>query len=210
MLIDPEVASKSVPAVADTHAKRLTWWLGLTPVWRSAFQTAILQHSAHPTAEELEYLWQIPAIRFTGPRAPYPNLPFELTDCSGLQGMSNLEIVVLTHHQLGSVTELATLPKLRSLFVNNNSIRSLTGIESLKKLEQLYAQFNQIDSLVPVRELTGLREIYINFNPIKTLDGITAKHARNLKGFFCLPNDDLPDREVMRVEQRLGIRCRAA
>lgn len=200
---------KPCPPVADSHAKRLRWWVDLEPQWRAAFQYAFLGHASQPSADELENLWQTPVLRFTGPKAPAPNVRFELTNCSGLRGMSNVEILVLTHHRIDSLTELGDLTNLKSLFVNNNAIRSLEAVERFRKLEQLYAQFNQIESLLPVRELTNLREIYVNFNALKTLDGLTRKHGRTLKAFFCLPNEHLSDREVIRAERSLGIRCRS-
>lgn len=101
------------------------------------------------------------------------------------------------------------MPHLKSLFVNNNAIQRLNGIEGLTQLEQLYAQVNQITSIEPLRKLTALKEVYVNFNALKTLDGLTRKQAGLLRTFFCLPNEQLPDREVIRVERALGIRCRS-
>lgn len=209
MSVDVNSPAKPCPPIANTHAKRLTWWLGLEPQWRAAFQYAFFRHTHQPEAEELENLWQTPVLRFTGPRAPHPNMSFELTNCSGLAGMGNLEILVLTHHRIETLGELAGLSQLKSLFVNNNAIRTLEGIESLNNLEQLYAQINQIASQEPIRNLTRLREVYISLNRLKTLDGLTRKHANTLKAFYCLPNDELTDRDIMRVERNLGIRCRS-
>lgn len=207
-MITDVATPKLFPSVADTHAKRVRWWHELTPQWRMAFQASVLGHLNLPMPEELENLWRAPALRFTGPTAPYPTLRFELTDCSGVAAMSNLEVLIITHHRLESVQELAGLKNLKSLFVNNNQLGSLTGVEELKRLEQVYAQVNQIDSLEPLRNLTNLRELYVSANALLTLNGITAKHARSLKAFFCLPNEQLPDREVIRFERKMAIRCR--
>lgn len=209
MVNDTESPAKSCPAHVDTPAKRLGWWRQLEPQWRAALQLAFLGHTNVPDDEELERLWQTPALRFAGPKAPYPNLNFELTNCSGLAGMCNLEILVLTNHALETINEVADMPDLKSLFVNNNALSSLSGIESLAKLEQLYAQVNRIDSLEPLRHLTNLREVYVSFNALTTLDGLTRKHVRAMKAFFCLPNEHLTDRDVIRVERNLGIRCRS-
>lgn len=209
MTSSPELAVKPCPPVADTHAKRLKWWMNLEPQWRAAFQMAVLRHMELPTPDELENLWQTTTLRFAGPKAPHPNLNFELTNCSGLVGMSNLEILVLTHHKVEEVSELSTLTNLKSLFLNNNVIRSLAGLEKTTTLEQLYVQVNLIDSLIPIRNLTTLRELYVCLNTIRNLEGITRKHANQMKAFFCLPNEHLPDRDVMRVERTIGIRCRS-
>ena len=181
----------------------------LEPQWRAAFSFAFFNHASQPTADELESLWQTPVLRFAGPRAPYPNMNFELTNCSGLAGMSNLETLILTNHQIGTLNGLMAMPGLKSLFVNNNALRSLSGVEQFPRLEQLYAQVNPVDSLEPIRSLTQLNELYVGLTTIKSLDGLTRKHATRLKSFYCLPNDNLTDREIMRVERSLGIRCRS-
>ncbi|MBC3788353.1 leucine-rich repeat domain-containing protein [Spirosoma utsteinense] len=206
---DITAPARTCPPGADTHAKRLTWWSELEPQWRAAFQAASFGHTNQPSYEDLEALWQTTVLRFAGPRAFHPNLPFELSNCSGLAGMSNLEILVLTNHHLDSIAEVAGMPNLKSLFVNNNAIQSLEALSGLTQLTQLYAQINQITSIEPLRNLTGLTEVYINFNALKTLNGLTRKHANILKSFYCLPNDQLPDRETLRVERTLGIRCRS-
>lgn len=209
MTSSPELAVDPCPPVADTHAKRLKWWIELELQWRAAFQMAVLRHTELPTPDELEGLWQTTTLRFAGPEAPHPNLNVELTNCSGLVGMSNLEILIITHHKLEGVNELSTLTNLKSLFLNNNAIRSLAGLEKLTTLEQLYVQVNLIDSLTPIRDLTALRELYVCLNTIRSLEGLTRKHTKRMKAFFCLPNEHLPDRETLRVERNLGIRCRS-
>lgn len=197
------------PPIADTPMRRLRWWADLEPQWRAAFQIAFFCHANPPNSEELEMLWQASVLRLAGPKAPYPNLNFELTNCSGLAGLSNLQILVLTNHRIETIREVSQMSKLKSLFVNNNLIRRLDGIEPLKNLEQVYAQVNRIESLEPIRHLVNLREVYVSLNALTTLDGLTRTHTRALKTFFCLPNEHLPDREVIRVERNLGIRCRS-
>lgn len=200
-------APKSCPSTADTPAKRYTWWLSLQPQWRAAFSMVFLNHTNHPTDTELINLWETPALRFVGPKAPYPNMNFELDNCSGLAGMSNLQILVLTNHRIEAIDEVATMPQLKSLFVNNNALKTLNGIEKLTSLEQVYAHINKLETLAPLQILTNLREVYVSFNELTDLNGITKKHTKALKAFYCLPNATLPDREVIRVEQRVGIRC---
>ncbi|GAA4453623.1 hypothetical protein GCM10023189_18960 [Nibrella saemangeumensis] len=205
---DTPPAQSPLP-VADTPANHQTWWSGLEPQWQAAFQAAFLGHTNPPADEELENLRQTPALRLAGPTAPFPNMRFALTNCSGLTGMSRLETLVLTNHAIESIWELAHLTKLKSLFVSDNAIRSLAGIDGITQLEQLYAQANQIDSLEPIRNLTHLREVYVSGNALTSLKGLTRQHAQTIKAFFCLPNEHLADREIIRVERTLGIRCRS-
>ncbi len=187
------------------------WWLELEDQWKKAFNEVVLNKgavSSTPTSEELEVIVTSPVLRFAGPRADFPNMSFELTNLSGIKGLPNLEILVAIFHQIKSIRELASLPKLKSLFLNNNLIESLKGIEELDKMEMLYVNVNQIESIEEVKQLTNLKEFYCNYNRLSSLKGINLKHEGTLKKFFPLPNDDLSFREVQRVEQKIGIKCR--
>ena len=139
---------------------------------------------------------------------PFPNLSFELTDLSGIRGLGNLEVLVVIFQQLVSIEEVQSLTKLKSLFLYNNRIQDLSGIEHLPALVQLYVQCNSIDSLRAVEKLTGLKELYVNDNQLSSLEGLTEEHAERLEMFFCKPNNLLKQKEILRVERELGIRCR--
>jgi hypothetical protein len=185
------------------------WWQQLEPQWKQAFAETFFKHANEPASEELASLHQAPAIRFAGPSAPYPNISFELTNLSGITQLINLEILVVTHHQIEAINELKSLRGLSSLFLYNNKIKSLEGIEELLKLWQLYVQSNKIESILSVKKLINLKEFYINDNCITSLEGLTEEHADKLENFFCKPNEGLKQKELMRVERELGIRCRS-
>ena len=187
----------------------LYWWKQLTPQWKQAFQETFFRQATEPTEEDLNNLYLTPALRFVGPRAPYPNMSFELGDLSGLRSLSNLEILVCTHQQVETIHEIKPLTRLRSVFLFNNQISSISGIEELFELEQLYLQYNKITSLGPIQKLVKLRELYIHHNCISCLDGLTEEHAEKLEMLFCKPNEALKQKEMMRVERELGIRCRS-
>lgn len=183
------------------------WWKGLEPQWQKALSISFFRHFNEPRPEELARLFASPSLRLAGPRAPFPNLPFELTSLSALAGLHNLEVLVVTHHQLTHIEELGSLKKLKSLFLFNNQIVSLKGIEELKALEQLYVQFNRIESLKPIKKLVNLKEVYVNDNAISSLDGLTEKHSDKLGRFVCRPNPLLHQKEMIRAENMLGIKC---
>ena len=185
------------------------WWRQLSADWKSAFGTAFFHYSNEPTAEELAQLYQTTVLRFSGPAAPYPNMAFELSDLSGIAPLHNLELLVATHHQINNIEALSSLKKMKNLFLFNNKIQSLKGIESLTALEQLYVQCNRIESLEPIKSLSNLREVYIHDNHLSTLEGLTEEHSEKLTKFFCMPGNSLPQKEIIRVENNLGIRCRA-
>ena len=193
------------------ETKELTfWWQQLEAQWRHAFAECFFKHNNEPTPTELAQLYSAPAIRMAGPSAPYPNMSFQLNNLSGLVGLDNLRIVVVTHQLVETIRELKSLPQLTSLFLSNNIITSLEGIENLTQLSQLYVQSNKIESIQEVRNLVNLKELYVNDNRINSLEGLTEEHADKLERFFCKPNDELKSKEILRVERELGIRCSRA
>jgi Leucine-rich repeat (LRR) protein len=184
------------------------WWKQLEPQWKQAFGLMVTGHQNEPNAVELQKIFTLPSIRLAGPAAPFPNLQFELTNLSGLEYLSNLSIVITTHHKIENIEVLGNLINLKSLFLFNNNIKSLHGIETLTQLEQLYVQGNQISSIKPIEQLINLKELYISDNCIETLDGLTEEHSDKLTTFVCRPNKQLKQKEIIRAERELGIICR--
>ncbi len=187
----------------------LDWWENLEIQWKNAFNTVFFHHEGTPSVAEIEQLQQSTVLRLAGPRAPYPNMTFELTNLSGLADLPNLEILVVTHHQIKDISVLEQMKKLKSLFLFNNEIEDLNGIEDLVHLEQLYLQFNKIDSIKQVKQLINLKELYVNNNLLASLEGLTDDHSENLTMFFCKPNDGLKQKELIYAENQLGIKCRS-
>lgn len=187
----------------------LLWWQNLSADWKQAFSETCFPHKNEPTLNELEQLYNAPALRFAGPSAPFPNMSVELTDLSGITALSNLQILILIHHQVSSLEALSNMAGIKKLFLYNNQIHSLAGIEGLTHLEQLYVQCNKIDSIIPVKTLVKLREFYIHDNNISSFDGLTDEHSDNLEMFVCKPNDQIKQKEMLRIERELGIRCRS-
>ena len=193
-------------------ARATTWWNGLSDAWKQAFNEVALRRSSTEELgdEMLLTVFNAPNHRFAGPTAPYPNMTFELEDLSGLIGLPQTEVVVVTFHRLTHVREAALLPSLRSLFVYNNQITSLEGLEALPQLKELYCNVNEIESLKPLENLTSLHTLYCNYNLLSNLDGIGEQHADTLENFYCLPNPNLKDSVAMRFEREVGIRCKKA
>lgn len=187
----------------------LSWWASLELQWKNAFSMTVFQQPAVPAINDIEQFYTATALRLAGPRAPYPNMSFELTNLSGIVQLNNLEILVVTHHQIKTITGLQSLKHLKALFLFNNQIESLAGIEELTNLEQLYVQYNHIHSLEPVKQLIRLKELYVHNNAIATLSGLTEAHTDQLRQFFCEPNANLKQKELLDIEHRLGIRCRS-
>jgi Leucine-rich repeat (LRR) protein len=183
------------------------WWQTLETQWKHAFEV-ITGRPGLPGDFELKKLFTTPTIRLTGPGAPFPNMRFELTSLSGIACLTNLSVLIITHHKIDNIEVLKNLSNLKSLFLFNNNIENLHGIEELVQLEQLYVHCNRITSLKPIEKLTNLKEIYVNDNFITSLDGLTEQHTEKLKRFICTPNQFLKQKEIIHVERDLGIICR--
>lgn len=187
----------------------LLWWRQLSQQWKHAFAETFFLHDKEPMSNELAQLCTTPAIRFAGPKAPYPNMSFELTDLSGVVRFTNLEVLVVTHHQIQTIGELHSLKKLKSLFLYNNRIQHLEGIEELTALEQLFVQWNRIESIKPIQKLTNLKEFYLHDNALSSFEGLTEAHGEKLETFYGKPNEGIKQKEIIRVEKELYIRCRS-
>ncbi len=182
------------------------WWEQLEPQWKKAYNEAVLNIGPVediPTAEQLEYLLSSPVLRMVGPKGSHPNMSFELTNLSGLTGMKEVHLLVITDHQLDSTENLSSLPQLKSVFLANNQLPNLKGLEQLSELEELHVNSNLLEDLSPISELSSLRLLNCAYNNIKALT-----IPKNIKKLFCLPNDELPDSEIIRIERNRGIRCR--
>jgi Leucine Rich repeats (2 copies) len=184
------------------------WWNHLEPQWKQAFAIFFPGHQNEPDSFKVGKIFASPTIRLSGPKAPFPNMQFELTNLSGLQYLSNLSIVIVTHQKIENIEVLSNLKNLKALFLFNNNIKSLNGIEELNQLEQLYVQCNQLSSIKPIEQLTNLKELYISDNQIASLDGLTEKHSDKLTRFVCRPMEQLKQREIIRAERELGIICK--
>lgn len=188
----------------------LEWWQQLEQQWKDAFGEAFFKHRNEPSLSEMGQLYECPVLRLAGPTAAYPNVSQALTNLSGIAALNNLETLIVTHHQIKSISEVRSLSRLKSLFIFNNEIEDLDGIENLLHLEQLYAQHNKIKSLHPIEAHIHLRELYVSDNLLESLTGLTEAHAENLNKFICKPNALLKQKEVIRTEYELGIKCQTS
>lgn len=188
----------------------LLWWNALSDAWKCAFNETMLRRTSIECPEEhdLSAIYQCQTLRLAGPTAPYPNMSFELEDLSGLKGLRNVNIVIVIFHQLVYLNDVFDLKQITSLFLHNNRLTSLEGIEDLENLKEIYFNVNEVTSLLPLSKLTALHTVYCNYNRISSFEGIGTQHRSNLKQFICLPNDAIPDSEVIRMERDIGIRCK--
>lgn len=221
LIVNPEAGVEEEPYPALDPIKSVTefktleekkaWWNNLEEQWQKAFNAAFFQKGETtdtPNEDEFNDLFTSPTFRAVGPRGMYPNITFELTNLSGIHQLTNLEYLIVTHCALENVNGIEHLTKLNSLFCNSNKVTDIRAVHYIGNLTQLYCNANQLTSLLPLRSLTQLETIYCNYNQLQNFHGITQAHKENLKDFYCLPNDQLDEKEIKRLEEGLNIKCK--
>jgi Leucine-rich repeat (LRR) protein len=185
-----------------------TWWHSLTEQWKQAFNEVLFQKkdTSQPSEEQLKNIWEMKILRMAGPTAMFPNMIVTLDDLSGISRLNQLEILVVTNHNFETIEEVANLTNLNSLFVFSNKIKVLRGVEKLKGLKKLYINDNQVSTLQALSNMTSLETLHCANNIITSLKGIGKQH-KNLKEFFCLPNEGIWQSEILRFETEVQIRC---
>ena len=205
-----ELLDKKVRKITNPK-QRQHWWLALEPQWKKAFNETILRKGPIedlPSDSDLIQLFSHKFLRFAGPQAPFPNMSFELTNLSGLTAFTDAELISVTYHLLTSLGEIAHLTKLKNLFADNNRLAEIDGVKNMLALEELFINNNRITTLKPVAKLTNLKSLYCAANALTSFDGLTEKHSDKLLHFICLPNEGVHQKELIRVEHTLGIRCK--
>ena len=185
----------------------LEWWNQLEEQWKLAFSQVFFQNRAmySPTAAEILDLWTMPVLRFASPGAENPNMGFELTNLSGLQGFTTLELLFVLHHEITQLQEISALTQLKQLVVYDNKIQSLSGVEKLLNLEKLFVHKNQISSIEEAAFLSKLTAFTCFKNPLESLRGLATEHQPNLQSILALPNEYLSEEEISRAEKATGL-----
>ncbi|HMQ49845.1 MAG TPA: hypothetical protein PKA00_20520 [Saprospiraceae bacterium] len=188
------------------------WWQDLEGQWKMAYNEALFGNG--PTLEPphddalMVLLIGVDTIRLAGPTAIHPNTSVKLTTLNGLIPLYQLRYLSITNMQFENLKPLYRHTKLQHLFVYENDLKSIEGVENMLELEDFYFQQNQVSDLSPVRKLTKLQTLYASNNSFERINGLTPEHGDKLKRFHITPNDQLPDREIIRVQNELGIICR--
>lgn len=188
------------------------WWQDLEMQWKFAYNEAVFGKGPTietPKDEELMILLiRADSLRFAGPFATNPNITNPLTNLSGLIPLYHLKYLSFSHMKIKGLTELKRHTQLEHLFIYDNELTSLDGIEGMLNLKELYFQNNYVTSLLPITRLTNLKTIYASYNKINSVNGLSEKHGDNLRKFYILPNEELPDREILKTQNQIGIICR--
>ena len=95
-----------------------------------------------------------------------------LPSLSGLEALTNLEELYVSHNALTEISHLENNLKLRVLDISNNDISHVQNLSHLKHLEEFWASNCKIEDFAEVeRELKGmenLETVYFEGNPLQT------------------------------------------
>ena len=185
------------------------WWSDLEAQWQLAYNEAVFGQGPvfKPPHDDalMVLLVRADTLRFAGPLAHRPNMTTVLTNLSGLIPLYHLTYLSLSNTEITNLKALKRHTKLEHLFVYENKLESLEGIEGMRNLKNLYFQNNRITSLKPLKNLTKLEIVYASTNQITSFDGLTEKHADNIRDFYGIPNEHIRDRDIIKFQNSRGI-----
>ena len=92
-----------------------------------------------------------------------------ITDLTGLQYATNLEVLRLWSNQIQDLTPLANLTKLELLALWRNEIQDLTPLANLTKLRELNLAYNAVESVEPLAGLINLQRLNLTQNRVQDI-----------------------------------------
>ncbi|MGL6058658.1 MAG: leucine-rich repeat domain-containing protein, partial [Culicoidibacterales bacterium] len=114
----------------------------------------------------------------------------QITDVSPLANLTNLEGLHIYDNQISDITPLENLTNLRTLYIHNNPISDITAIAKMKNLAALYIYNNPISDISVLTELKSLRVLYSYNNQISDITPL--KNLTNLRTLY-LNNNQISD-----------------
>ena len=123
----------------------------------------------------------------------------DVTNLTGLQHATNLEILHLWGNQIQDVTPLANLTKLRDLDLAYNAVESVEPLAGLINLQRLNLTLNRVQDISPLANLVHLQKLYIRETLVTD---ITPIQALNLIEFEYDEVCDMPPL-ALPVKQRI-------
>ena len=112
----------------------------------------------------------------------------EIGDLSFLYHLPKLRVLILSDDRIScDITPIGSLTDLLYLEMYKNKITDITPLTSLKRLRHLNLDFNLIQDLLPLKALTSLEHLWIGYaNSSKLADPVDREVARELQE--ALPN----------------------
>ncbi|XP_038069812.1 centriolin-like [Patiria miniata] len=109
-----------------------------------------------------------------------------------LEGLTNLQVLMINHNQISKIENLHHLMRLRELNISCNRINKVEGLETLTHLQTLNLSHNLIETIPAwlAKKLTALRAFHIAGNLLYSLSDVFR--LRPLKDLMQLSIADNP------------------
>ena len=98
----------------------------------------------------------------------------DITDLTGLQFATNLEVLQLRHNLISDISALASLKKLRFIRLAGNQITDISALAGLTNLAYLSIYQNEIADITPLAGLTNMAQLSIYGNQISDLSPLAS------------------------------------
>ena len=96
-----------------------------------------------------------------------------ISDLTGLEVASNLEVVVLSENAISTLDALSGLTSLTWLNLSGNAISNISSLSNLTSLTYLNLSGNDVSDISSLSRLTGLTELQLNHNTISNISSLS-------------------------------------
>ena len=112
---------------------------------------------AEMRAESFKYLWAF-------------NL--NISDLTGLEYATNLEIVYLHENSISDLTPLSSLTSLKYIYLSHNQISDISPISNISAINTLDLSYNNLTSLDDLPDLSVADALYFQYNQITNIKAL--------------------------------------
>jgi Leucine-rich repeat (LRR) protein len=109
-----------------------------------------------------------------------------ITDLTGLEYCTNLEVLGLELNQISDISALSKLTNLKELELWSNQISDISALSKLTNLEWLNLKHNQISDISALSKLTNLEWLNLKHNQISDISALSR--LTNLWGLWLERN----------------------
>lgn len=124
-----------------------------------------------------------------------------ITDLSGLEDASNLDLLYIDGNEISSLEPLRGLTQMRQITVSRNPISDISPLQNMPSLNWLEVNWTDIDTLEPLRGNTSLLWLQLAYTKVTSLDPI-----RESVGLYDLnfQNTEISDLEPLMPLTRIA------
>lgn len=97
-----------------------------------------------------------------------------ISDLTGLEYFTGLELLALSQNNLSSLQPLANLNQLKTLFIGDNNVTDLSPLANLTAITDLSLRANKITDISPLQRLHAMQKLYLRENSVSDLSVLSA------------------------------------